>query len=74
MIEEAWPDCEIVTLYPPPSVQSVARPNPMDPHRSVPTFMRTLIAMKRTLARPEVWEPLSQHLLSASPRRPAASG
>lgn len=73
LIEEAWPDCEIVTLYPPPSVQSVARPNPMDPNRSVPTFMRTLISMKRTLAHPDIWEPLSHHLGTASRRRRAAA-
>ncbi|HLV89679.1 MAG: patatin-like phospholipase family protein [Acidimicrobiales bacterium] len=74
LIKDAWPDCEVVTLYPAPSVQSVARPNPMDPDRSVPTFMRTLISMKRTLSQPEIWEPLSHHLRPASTRRRAASG
>ena len=62
LIEEAWPDCDIVTLSPSPSVQNSSRPNPMDPARSVPTFMRTLISMKRTLARPDIWDVLSHHL------------
>jgi NTE family protein len=62
MIREAWPDCEIVVLSPPPSVQNVMRPNPMDAGRAVATFMRTLISMKRTLAQPEVWELLEHHL------------
>jgi NTE family protein len=62
LIREAWPDCEIVVLSPPPSVQNVMRPNPMDAGRAVATFMRTLISMKRTLAQPEVWELLEHHL------------
>ena len=63
MIKDAWPDADIVTLYPSPSVQNVSRPNPMDPAKSVPTFMRTLISMKRTLSKPEIWEPLKHHLV-----------
>ncbi len=74
LIEQEWPDCEVVVLYPPPSVQNVARPNPMDPDRSVPTFMRTLIAMKRSLALPELWTPLSRHLGVAARRRRSATG
>lgn len=62
MIREAWPNCDIVKLTPSPSVQNASRPNPMDPSRSVPTFMRTLISMKRTLAQPERWELLKHHL------------
>lgn len=75
MINEAWPDCDVVTLYPSPSVQNASRPNPMDPARSVPTFMRTLISMKRTLARPEIWERLEHHLISNQrPQPKVASG
>lgn len=62
-IRGAWPDCEIVVLSPPPSVQNAMRPNPMDAGRSVATFMRTLISMKRTLAQPEIWELLDHHLV-----------
>ena len=62
MIQSVWPDCDIVVLRPSPSVQNASRPNPMDPARSVPTFMRTLISMKRTLARPDIWEKLDHHL------------
>jgi predicted acylesterase/phospholipase RssA len=61
-IRGAWPDCDIVTLSPSPSVQNAMRPNPMDASRAVPTFMRTLISMKRTLAQPHVWERLEHHL------------
>lgn len=78
LINEAWPDTDVVVLTPSPSVQNASRPNPMDASKSVPTFMRTLIAMKRTLASPEVWSRLNEHLGSsgrsrkASPRGSAA--
>jgi NTE family protein len=62
LIREAWPDCDILVLSPPPSVQNAMRPNPMDAGRAVATFMRTLISMKRTLAQPEVWDLLDHHL------------
>lgn len=74
LIEEAWPDCDVVTLAPSPSVQNAMRPNPLDPARAVPTFMRTLIAMKRTLSQPRIWEPLGAHLSRPSVTRPAAAG
>lgn len=66
-IRGAWPDCEVVTVSPTPSVQNSMRPNPMDSRRAVATFMRTLISMKRTLARPEVWDRLHDHLVPARP-------
>lgn len=62
LIESAWPDADVVTLYPSPSVQNAMRPNPMDASRAVATFMRTLISMKRTLARPDIWGKLREHL------------
>ncbi len=62
LIKEAWPHCEVVVLSPSPSVQNSMRPNPMDSKRAVATFMRTLISMKRTLAQPDVWERLDDHL------------
>ena len=68
MIRSAWPDCDVVVLRPSPSVQNASRPNPLDPARSVPTFMRTLTTMKRTLARPEVWEKLDHHLRTEATR------
>jgi len=73
MIEAAWPDSDIVVLRPSPSVQNASRPNPMDPARSVPTFMRTLISMKRTLARPDIWEKLEHHLPEQPAKRIAVS-
>lgn len=62
LIKEAWPDCDIMTLSPSPSVQNSMRPNPMDSSRAVATFTRTLISMKRTLAHPEVWNRLDDHI------------
>lgn len=73
MIRAAWPDCEVVTLSPSPSVQNAMRPNPMDASRAVATFMRTLISMKRTLAQPNVWPHLDQHLSDGSVRHRAAA-
>ena len=73
MISESWPDCDVVTLFPSPSVQNAMRPNPMDASRSVATFMRTLISMKRTLARSDIWERLEHHLVSPSINRQAAA-
>ncbi len=72
-IKAAWPDCEVVTLTPSPSVQNAMRPNPLDASRAVPTFTRTLISMKRTLARPHVWGRLEEHLARRPVRRSAAS-
>jgi NTE family protein len=73
LITEAWPECDVVTLFPSPSVQNAMRPNPMDASRSVATFMRTLISMKRTLARPDIWERLDHHLVNRSITRRAAA-
>lgn len=69
MIRQAWPDCEILTLSPSPSVQNAMRPNPLDPSWAVPTFVRTLISMKRTLAQPDVWSRLDDHLVPLADRR-----
>jgi NTE family protein len=74
LIKDAWPDCDVVALSPSPSVQNVMRPNPMDARRAVATFMRTLISMKRTLARPDVWDRLDDHLGSGSPSHRVALG
>lgn len=74
LIRETWPDCDVVTLTPSPSVQNAMRPNPMNPSRAVATFMRTLISMKRTLARPDVWTRCKDHLVASPVRRSAVSG
>lgn len=74
LIKTAWPHCDVVALSPSPSVQNAMRPNPLDASRAVATFMRTLISMKRTLARPHVWSRLEDHLVGAPPvKRPAAA-
>jgi hypothetical protein len=72
LIKGRWPDCDVVTFSPSPSVQNAMRPNPMDSGRAVATFMRTLISMKRTLAHPEVWGKLDDHLHTASSSRRVA--
>lgn len=72
-IKGAWPDADVVTLYPSPSVQNTMRPNPMDSSRAVATFMRTLISMKRTLARPHIWDRLDDHLGGESVSSPAVA-
>jgi len=74
LIKDAWPHCEVVALSPSPSVQNAMRPNPMDAGRAVATFMRTLISMKRTLARPDVWDRLDDHLQPDSPSKRVALG
>jgi NTE family protein len=73
LIRETWPHCDVVTLSPSPSVQNAMRPNPMNSSRAVATFMRTLISMKRTLARPGVWSRLEDHLVAAPVKRSAAA-
>ena len=72
-IRAAWPRCEIVTLSPSPSVQNSMRPNPLDASRAVATFMRTLISMKRTLGRSDVWNRLERHLVRPGIRGSAAA-
>lgn len=72
LIKKTWPETDVVTLYPSPSVQNAMRPNPLDASRAVATFMRTLISMKRTLARPEIWSTLEHHL-AGEPLRPRAA-
>ncbi|HEY5684377.1 MAG TPA: patatin-like phospholipase family protein [Acidimicrobiia bacterium] len=63
MVRTAWPDADILTLTPSPRVLGAMRPNYMDPKAAVPTFIRALIAMKRKLAAPGVWDILDRHLV-----------
>lgn len=62
LVNEAWPDTDVLVLRPAPAVLSVMRPNPMAADAAVPTFIRTLSSMKRKLAEPHVWEVLEHHL------------
>lgn len=62
MVSEAWPHTDVLVLRPTPAVLAAMRPNPMAPEAAVPTFIRTLGAMKRKLAEPEVWELLHHHM------------
>ena len=63
LIHQAWPGTEVLVLRPPSGVLAAMRPNPMDPRSAVPTFIRTLTAMKRVLAGPAIWPTLERHLV-----------
>jgi len=64
-IRREWPDTEVLVMRPSPPVLAAMRPNPMDVKGAVPSFIRTLIQMRRTLARDEIWGVLSRHLGTA---------
>jgi len=66
-IKHVWPTCDVLLLRPTPQILASMRPNPMDADLAVATFVRTLTAMKRTLAEKETWSLLSHHL-GSSPR------
>ena len=69
LINQAWPDCEVLVMRPTPQILMSMRPNPMEAELAVSTFVRTLTAMKRILAEDATWRVLSRHLGSA-PRSP----
>lgn len=68
MLEEAWPECDVLVLRPSPQVLQAMRPNPMAPEAAVPTFVRTLGSMKRKLADPSVWRVLDRHICAKRTR------
>lgn len=70
LIRDTWPATDIVVLRPTPHVQAAMRPNYMDPKRAVPTFIRTVVSMRRVLAQPDVWPILQRHLVPDGARRP----
>jgi NTE family protein len=61
-IHEEWPETDVVVLRPSPPVLAAMRPNPLDPAAAVPTFIRTLMVMRRRLADPTIWSVLERHL------------
>ncbi len=73
-IRREWPGADILILRPSTHVQAAMRPNYMDPRRAVPTFIRTVVSMRRVLARNDVWPMLERHLVvdpARYPRLPA---
>jgi NTE family protein len=62
LIKGTWPDCDVLILRPTPQILASMRPNMMEADLAVSTFVRTLTAMKRTLAEKETWSVLSRHL------------
>ncbi len=71
VIEEAWPETEVLVIRPLPAVLSAMRPNPMDPAAAVSSFIRALSSLKRDLAKSDVWAILDDHLTSAARPRPS---
>ena len=72
-IQRQWPDTELLVLRPPPAVLQAMRPNPMDAKAAVPSFVRTLLVMKRILAQPDVWAVVDRHLRRNRRNRTRAS-
>lgn len=68
-IMEAWPQCDVLVLRPSQHVLAAMRPNPMDANAAVPTFIRTLVSMRRTLAQHEVWSVLERHFVQPKNNR-----
>jgi len=66
MIRSAWADSDVLLLRPPPGALSSMRPNFMDAHAAVPSFIRTLTGLRSRLAEPEVWSMLQHHLAPAT--------
>jgi len=64
-IHENWPDTDVLVLRPSQAVLAAMRPNPLDPGAAVPTFIRTLMVMRRRLADPAIWSVLEHHLTRA---------
>jgi NTE family protein len=69
-IRSAWPRADILVLRPTPHVLTAMRPNYMDPKRAVPTFIRTVVSMRRTLAQPDIWQLLDRHLVRSRATAP----
>lgn len=63
-VATVWPDTDTLVLRPTSAVLAAMRPNPMDPARAVPTFVRTLASLRSRLARAEVWQVLERHLVA----------
>ena len=63
-VATVWPETDTLVLRPTPAVLDAMRPNPMDPARAVPTFIRTLASLRSRLARPEVWQVLEHYLVA----------
>lgn len=73
LIGQMWPDTEVLVLRPGSHLLAAMRPNPMDARSAVPSFVRTLASMKKTLAEPDVWPALERHLVNRRSRRRSRS-
>ncbi len=69
LINAQWPETDIITLKPNPTVMEAMRPNPLAPEAAVPTFIATLSSMRTKLAAAETWALLKAHLTSPRIRR-----
>ncbi len=58
-----WPQCEVLVFTPDSKVLAAARPNPLSVTAAVPSFLRTLMAMRAELAHRDVWTVVEGHLV-----------
>ena len=65
LLNEQWPDTDVLVLRPDNRVLAAARPNPMSADAAMPAFLRTIRSMKNELAAPATWKLLSQHLVES---------
>jgi NTE family protein len=68
LIEETWPNTEILVLRPTPEILTAARPNPLSTEAALPTFLRTLRTLREHLGSAEIWSVLKKHLVAPANR------
>jgi hypothetical protein len=66
LLEETWPDTDVLVLRPDQRVMEEARRNPMSAEAAVPAFLRTLGSLREELGHRETWEILQRHLGEAT--------
>ncbi len=68
LLEEKWPDTEVLVMRPTPEILAASRPNPLSTEAALPTFLRTLRILGDHLGSPEVWDVLRRHLVEPAGR------
>jgi NTE family protein len=63
LVEEMWPETDILILRPDQRVMEEARRNPMSAEAAVPAFLRTLGSLRAELGHQETWAILQRHLM-----------
>ena len=62
-VHAMWPHCDVLVMRPTEEELEVMRANPMSPEHAIPSFFRTLRSLRHSLAEPDVWSVLEEHLL-----------